>query len=232
MAKLRDRILEAVRSTPGLTDRELADRLLGQGAPQQNVNQAARQLASTGQLVRHKRLGGRLRNYPGDAAQDTLPGALSPAQRPPDNSSPEDDAKRAIKTGPEALRRLEDIGFRKVGSWSLVSGEPACSLASDASARNVLYAFVSGRDVLYVGKTTQALSRRMYGYQRPGPTQHTNIAGRIHISKVLASQRPLDIYALCDNVTRTHGTFAVNLAAGLEDAIVRDLQPPWNKMGK
>jgi hypothetical protein len=33
----------------------------------------------------------------------------------------------------------------------------------------VLYAFVSSGKVLYVGKTTMPLGKRMYGYQRPGP---------------------------------------------------------------
>ena len=130
------------------------------------------------------------------------------------------------------LKRLEDIGFCRVGSWNLVSGEPAFSLVSAASAHNVLYAFVSGYDVLYVGKTTQPLGRRMYGYQRPGPTQRTNIYVRSQILELLESQCSLDIYALCDNSTRTHGTFTLNLAAGLEDGIIRDLQPLWNKMSK
>ena len=35
--------------------------------------------------------------------------------------------------------------------------------------RDVLYAFVSSGRVLYVGKTTMPLGKRMYGYQRPGP---------------------------------------------------------------
>ena len=33
----------------------------------------------------------------------------------------------------------------------------------------MLYAFVSSGKVLYVGKTTMPLGKRMYGYQRPGP---------------------------------------------------------------
>jgi hypothetical protein len=72
MATLRDRVLELVTSAPGLTDRVLADRLVGHDAPQQRVNQVARQLASAEQLVRRKRSDGRIGNYPGDGAQGAV----------------------------------------------------------------------------------------------------------------------------------------------------------------
>jgi len=64
MAKLDDRILELVRATPSLTDRELTDRLLGPRVPQQRVNPITRRLAAAGQLVRRKRSYGRISNYP------------------------------------------------------------------------------------------------------------------------------------------------------------------------
>ncbi len=132
----------------------------------------------------------------------------------------------------DGLKRLEDIAFRHVGYWRLASGGPEFTLLSDAAAENVLYAFVSDRDVLYVGKTTQRLSNRMYGYQCPGRTQRTNIAGRQHIEEHLSSGRAVEIYALRDDTPRTHGSFTLNLAAGLEDSILRALQPPWNAIGK
>jgi len=132
----------------------------------------------------------------------------------------------------DGLSRLNDVGFQRCGSWSLVSGKPVSSLEADLSAQGVLYAFVSSRDVLYVGKTNRSLRRRMHGYQRPGPTQRTNAAVNTKICQLLASQRPLDIYAFAAPAAVRRGTFEVNLAAGLEDAIIRELQPPWNHVGK
>jgi hypothetical protein len=38
----RKRVLNLIRATPGLSDREITDRLLGAGSPQQGVNHAAR----------------------------------------------------------------------------------------------------------------------------------------------------------------------------------------------
>ena len=132
----------------------------------------------------------------------------------------------------EPRERIEQVGFRRVGGWSLESGQPVCLLQTNAKTCNVLYAFVSGPEVLYLGKTTRELRQRMHGYQRPGPSQRTNIAGKANIVKVLTSRRPVDIYALCGSETMRHGDVIVNLAAGLEDSLIRELKPSWNKVGK
>lgn len=68
MATLKDKLLEHVELEPGLTDREVADRLLGRAAPQQGINQVARQLASVGRLVRRHRQDGKIGNCPANAA--------------------------------------------------------------------------------------------------------------------------------------------------------------------
>lgn len=48
---LKERILVELMNAP-LSDRKLADKLLGTGAAQQSVNQACRQLAETGVIIR------------------------------------------------------------------------------------------------------------------------------------------------------------------------------------
>ena len=130
----------------------------------------------------------------------------------------------------EDLARLEDIGFRRVGNWQLVLGKPVRQLESEARKQDVLYAFVSRRQVLYVGKTTQALDKRMYGYQKPGAGQRTNLAVNAKIAETLAT-RSVDIFALADTGSQRRGSFVISLTASLEDAIIRELSPPWNKMG-
>ena len=64
MNSLTDRVLEQVRGSPGLTDRELTNLLFIAGAPQQPVNQACRALAEKGVLVRRKRPDGVIGNFP------------------------------------------------------------------------------------------------------------------------------------------------------------------------
>jgi hypothetical protein len=132
----------------------------------------------------------------------------------------------------DALSRLEEIGFTRVGRWVLDSGRPAARLETGGSQADVLYAFVSGRSVLYVGKTRMTLAKRLYGYQNPGPSQRTNRVCNKHICELLGTQRSLEVFVRCEDGVRQIGSFAVSQAAALEDAIIRELKPAWNKMGK
>ncbi|MBU4273293.1 MAG: GIY-YIG nuclease family protein [Planctomycetes bacterium] len=129
------------------------------------------------------------------------------------------------------MKRLIDIGFRKVGEWNLTQSGIEYSLHDCADARNILYCFVCEQAVLYVGKTVQSLKKRMYGYQNPGPTQSTNIKGNKNICSLLADGKQVNIFALPDNGLLHFGGFHINLAAGLEDSIVKTLNPSWNKTG-
>lgn len=130
------------------------------------------------------------------------------------------------------MKRLEEAGFRLAGSWSLEDSMPVCRIVHHAADSHVLYAFVSGREVLYIGKTVRPLSRRMYNYQRPGPTQRTSIANHGHLRRLLESGHRVDLYVLVDNLNLEHAGFRVSLAAGLEDTLIAAVRPPWNKMGR
>lgn len=131
----------------------------------------------------------------------------------------------------DPLEKLTQVGFLKVGRWSLKSGKPCFSLDELAGAADVLYAFVSDGQVLYLGKTTKGLRRRMDGYQRPGPTQRTNIACHGKLLKVLTEKQTVDIYVFRDPEPKLHAGIPVNLAAGLEDGLILEFRPPWNKAG-
>lgn len=129
------------------------------------------------------------------------------------------------------LQRLGRMGFRRVGEWRLEEDSIKFALAEQADARNILYAFVSDGELVYIGKTVQQLKRRIYGYQCPGPTQSTNIKGNGLIKAALVGSKGVEIYALPDNGLLYYGGFHVNLAAGLEDALVAKLRPAWNRAG-
>lgn len=136
-----------------------------------------------------------------------------------------------MTTEESPLMRLEHMGFRRVGAWELVDDPPHCVLAECADAANILYAFVVAGAVVYIGKTVQALKRRLYGYQRPGPSQSTNSKGNELLVKALRAAQAVEIYALPDNGLLYYGGFHVNLAAGLEDNLVGTLKPSWNRAG-
>lgn len=110
----------------------------------------------------------------------------------------------------------------------LSEGEPKLQLDRMQDETNVLYAFVVDGEVKYVGKTTQPLRSRMYGYLKPGPTQSTNIKNRANIKSVLEQGRIVQILVLCDNGLHHYGDFHINLAAALEDDLIAKLNPDWN----
>ena len=129
------------------------------------------------------------------------------------------------------MERLTNMGFRHVGNWQMNGDNIQFKLDACGDLRNVLYAFISDKTVLYIGKTIQPLKKRMYGYLNPGPTQSTNIKANGFITDMLTTGKTVGIYALPDNGLLHYGGFHVNLAAGLEDSIVATLKPTWNKMG-
>ena len=71
----------------------------------------------------------------------------------------------------------------------------------------------------------------MYGYQKPGATQTTNIKNNDLIKEFLLRGEAVDILALPDHGLLHYGTFHINLAAGLEDSLVSVLNPEWNRTG-
>ncbi len=130
-----------------------------------------------------------------------------------------------------SAQRLEAMGFVRCGEWHLDGTQPKYVLERHATAQNVLYAFIISGEVAYIGKTTQPLQRRMYGYQRPGPTQSTNIKCNAYLREALQDGKAVAIHALPDNGLLYYGGFHVNLAAGLEDSIISGIRPSWNSAG-
>lgn len=126
------------------------------------------------------------------------------------------------------MNRLLNIGFARVGHWRLEGEELVFELSRYGTERNILYAFVVNGEVKYVGKTVSQLSARMSGYRNPGPTQSTNINNNRRIHELLASGSAVEIFALPDKGLLSYGGFHLNIAAGLEDDIIRVLDPEWN----
>ena len=129
------------------------------------------------------------------------------------------------------VERIKTIGFEKYGDWYLESGRLECKVAKDAYAKNVLYAFVSEGEVLYIGKTNQSLKKRLYGYMNPGSSQPTNKRGNTALKERLMNGESIEVYAFPDNGLLCYGEFHINLAAGLEDDLIAKLNPVWNING-
>lgn len=126
------------------------------------------------------------------------------------------------------MKGLLEIGFECAGHWHLNGEQLGFKLDRFQSRKNILYAFVVDGTVKYVGKTVQSLHGRMCGYKNPGRTQSTNIKNNEHIRLLLRAGDDVEIHALPDSGLHRYGDFHLNLSAGLEDSIIKVLNPEWN----
>lgn len=127
------------------------------------------------------------------------------------------------------MDRLLNIGFIKIGYWELLDGQLHYVMTeSFRDACNNLYSFVCDGEVKYIGKTTRLLKKRMYHYKKPGMSQSTNIKNNAYIRAALLQNIAVDILVLPDNGLMHYGQFHLNLAAGLEDSIIKIINPEWN----
>jgi hypothetical protein len=132
-----------------------------------------------------------------------------------------------------SLERIESAGFRKAGEWCLAGDTPRCNFSLHKSEQHVLYAFVSGHSVLYIGKSRQPLFKRLNGYSWPtktGQGQSTNKRGNKRLREYLLDERSVDVWVRPDDGVFIAG-FHANSAAALEDDLIAQLQPPWNLQG-
>jgi len=125
------------------------------------------------------------------------------------------------------MERLREIGFTKVGRWFLIE-DRIDYLLTEAIGANILYAFISNETVLYVGKSTRPLGSRLNNYKYAHSSQLTNVRNNKYINEYLRKDIPVDIYALENKKNIKYGVFTLNIAAGLEDSIIKIVDPIWN----
>lgn len=131
---------------------------------------------------------------------------------------------------------LVALGFQRAAVWQpagewleyLLAEEAVERMAAVLAVSNALYAFCSGDEVLYIGKTTQSLKKRLKGYCKPGSTQTTNRKCHANIKAALAAGKRIDLFAFAPPEDLQFRGFAINLAGGLEDVLIRSFDPPWN----
>lgn len=132
----------------------------------------------------------------------------------------------------KSMKRLKDIGFIQVGQWKIDEGIIKYDINSHHNAKNILYCFISNGIIKYIGKTKGTLIKRLRGYQNPVVSQTTNIRVNELIKNSIENNNSIDILILVDNSLLNYGNFKINLAAGLEDTLIYEINPDWNLSGK
>ena len=126
------------------------------------------------------------------------------------------------------LANAIEIGFKRVGMWSLMGDTLQLNLYEMQKSTPALYAFVNAQHILYVGKTSQYLAKRLYFYAKPRPSQSTNIRVNANLRKMLKADTEINIYGYSPKSIKKIGNFNLDLPAGLENDIIRQIQPAWN----
>lgn len=129
------------------------------------------------------------------------------------------------------MKRLSDIGFTKVGEWKNENSVFKYDIENHLQEKNLLYAFIINKEVLYIGKTTDTLKNRMNGYKNASGSQKTNVRIKAKIIEKLF-QFKVEIYILIDKENLTFGKYKISLASGLEDNLIASITPKWNFRGK
>ena len=127
--------------------------------------------------------------------------------------------------------QLIDLNFSVIGFWKTsnegLSYEVLDNKHNEFEIDNSLYVFFDKENdrILNVGKTTQTLKKRFYGYIR-GNGQSTN--SKIHNKLVKERSEKILILSLNDVLPFNWGIYNINLAAGLEDSMIEIENPLWN----
>lgn len=135
---------------------------------------------------------------------------------------------------------LRNLGFVDIGCWEpsgdfiayRLDGVAAAANEARLNISNALYAFVQDDDVLYIGKTSRSIRKRYFGYCRPGKGQQTNMRCHCRIKEAIDRGIEIRIFVFASPSLLQYGDFAINIAAGLEDSLIREFKPPWNVGGK
>jgi hypothetical protein len=134
-----------------------------------------------------------------------------------------------------STKDLEGMGFLNLAQWQILNEKKLQDVGDDTEAWKVLigseralYAFCLGEQVLYIGKTARSVAKRFVGYRDPGKTQTTNKRCHREIRRLREQQKTVRILVFPDTSQLQWSAFRINLAAGLEDALVAHFDPFLN----
>jgi len=126
------------------------------------------------------------------------------------------------------LQFLKELGFEHAGCAKLGPNGLDFEISQHSASRNVLYTFISGEQVLYIGITSRSFRERLNNYRNPGPTQSTNLSNKARIEELLESGVEVDILVFFPKEKIDYKSVVIDLSAGLERPLISMLRPPWN----
>ena len=123
---------------------------------------------------------------------------------------------------------LLDLGFEPAGEWILDNGRPFPHLEGGRSNRAALYAFVLGGAVVYIGRAKAAFGGQIGTDGPMGMTHHHTTDNDRRIISTLMTGESIEILEFAPSDTREYRGWAINIGAGLQDALMERIKPNWN----
>jgi hypothetical protein len=154
----KQQVLELLNQQPGLSDREITDRLLGTGKPQQPIFAITRELTICGLIVRKKRPDGIFGNYPLKYVDRTVIDKSKPPKLKPRRTLPPEALFHLRKAGevwalsddrPRLSPDIKAYWSAVIKHWSVAQHMPLIVRKSTSSRRGTVVAHKSGREIIY-----------------------------------------------------------------------------------
>jgi hypothetical protein len=72
----------------------------------------------------------------------------------------------------------------------------------------------------------------MNGYKNPETSQRTNVRNNAFIHEQLETRQEVEILTFPPQQQQSYKGYSINLAAALEDSLIKHFKPKWNITGK
>ncbi len=128
-----------------------------------------------------------------------------------------------------SIRHLLDAGFRWAGRWETPDGA-TIARCFEVDSKPGVYAYAVNGMVTYVGSAQRGLHNRLRSYEI-SKTKRTAMRIRREILASLALGNAVDVYLLPAPPALRWNGLPVDLIAGIEDGLIRAINPPWNIRG-
>lgn len=127
------------------------------------------------------------------------------------------------------LPNLIAAGFHRAGTWQACQDPNTQGMAIDFNCAREpgLYAFVVADQVRYVGSAQRGLRGRFRRYATT-QTMRTSARVRSEVLRCLEAGESVEIYTLTPPKLEWNG-LPVDLIMGLEEALIRNIRPAWNR---
>jgi hypothetical protein len=129
------------------------------------------------------------------------------------------------------VARLVEAGFEHIGYWKS-DRDVEVRFDDEVPADAGVYAIAVGDEVRYIGAAQRGLRKRFAKYKYPRTTGSVAVRLRRCIKEALQGSR-VSVLAFIPREPsfECRAGLPINVVAGLEEGLIRDLRPAWNRRG-